>query len=211
MHAAQELAGIPYSWGDQGEGVRLVLGTDVTGLDSSVAQSEEIVNGIRFTADFNQGTQTKWLVPASPESFLPGECQYTPGYGQYSTNLCGALQGTLNSSTFAFQNVKSYPLNYPSYLWRPATSSVWNLGLRGMMGPDDGPEEIKGSKYTFVSRMESGDPDRGAVPFRGVKRRQWVSLFFNKEENRSPAMTLNCLPHSLSSLFYTIFKKLVGL
>ena len=164
-YALQDYAGIPYSWGDKnGEGVRLVLGSDVLGRNAAIFDPFTSSPFYRlFKPPFfavseipiNQYTRTEWLVAASPNAFFDRVC--IPGNlpGNFSEDTRQKLQCRANPSdpfgTYGLQSIagvnfegstrfasffpQGYPLGYQSDLWQPAGSAVWNLGLRGMLAP----------------------------------------------------------------------------
>jgi len=149
-YAQQEYAGAEYSWGKAGEGVRLLLGSDVTTRPVKVA---------------GKATQTKteWLVPASPGAFFTfcadpfeGDCP---------------LKGNHDEPFSTFRN-DIYPLGFRANLWKPAGPEVWQLGLRGNQ---PFPADATGDAISLLSIMETGSEELGAVPFKNIRDRLWVS------------------------------------
>jgi len=150
-YVQQEYAGAEYSWGNAGEGVRLLLGSDVTTRPVIVA---------------GKATQTKteWLVPASPVGFFPGQCDLLQDYD------C-ALKGNHDEPFSNFRN-DIYPLGYRATLWKPAGPEVWLLGLRGNQPVA---ANASGDAISLLSIMEKGNEWDGAVPFKNIRDRLWVS------------------------------------
>lgn len=154
VYAQQELSGIPYSWGNEGEGVRLVLGSDIT------SRSVNIPGNVTHTT-------TEWLVPASPGAFL-SEC------ADPSTSGSCPLLGYHNDSSFGFTTgQQGYPLGYAADLWQPAGAEVWVNGLRGSQPLDAG---ATGDAASLLALMENAFESTGAVPFRNIRDRFWVSV-----------------------------------
>jgi len=153
----QKYAGVPYSWGNAGEGVRLVLGSDVTQKPANVV-------GVATP------TKTEWLVPASPGAFAP-ECADP---SNSATSQC-RLIGQRDTEYFGSgpSQPKSYPLGYPADFWKPAGAAVWKDGLRGMQ-PLTG---AQGDPASLLSIMETGNEPFGAVPFKGIRDRVWVRFY----------------------------------
>ena len=105
----QDYAGIPYSWGDKnGEGVRLVLGSDVLGRNAAIfdpyttspfyALFKSPFFAVSENLPINQYTRTEWLVAASPNAFFDLDC--IPGNlpGNFSEDTRQKLQCRANPS-----------------------------------------------------------------------------------------------------------------
>lgn len=106
---AMELMGAPHSWGDNpGEGVRLVLGTDVVRYGN---------NSLPFKAP------SVWLVPASPGAFDPA-CTLPNATAEAGCSLVGDFDDTSNSN---WMHLK-YPLAIDAKYWQ-ASPEPW-LAMR---------------------------------------------------------------------------------
>lgn len=157
VQAQLEIAGVPYSWGEAGAGVRTVLGSDVTGRNATLGAA-------------SASTATRWLLPASPQAFA-AECVDPE---DASCPLLGFWNETSFSASLAAS--EGLTLGYPTKLWQPATAEAWQEGLRGMQPLPAGAE---GDAASMLSLMENGFEAKGAVPFRNISDRNWVSLFLS--------------------------------
>ena len=221
----QKYAGIPYSWGGKGEGVRLVLGSDITGRNATIAFGTPASRVI-----LNQSTRTEWLVAASSTAFCGSTCSKinssglpdVPGFyepprpklnGQI---LAGPLSGPPQFLISYFPREVTlglgYPLGYEADLWEPAGDDVWNFGLRGMSRNQfDTSSGGKGttrdggplSGQQFIEQMEKGAEWLGAVPFSNISDRQWVSI--SRESGKRGAVLLLLPRRSVDSDFFPFF------
>lgn len=157
VQAQLEIAGVPYSWGEAGAGVRTVHGSDVTGRNATLGAA-------------SASTVTRWLLPASPQAFA-AECLDPE---DASCPLLGLWNETSFSASLAASN--GLTLGYPTKLWKPATAEAWQAGLRGMQPLPAGAE---GDAASMLSLMENGFEAKGAVPFRNISDRNWVSPFIS--------------------------------
>jgi hypothetical protein len=102
-----ELLGSPHSWGDTpGEGVRLVLGTDVLAPNTT----NPLPDYTKYSA---------WLVPASPGAFDPA-CTFPNATAEAGCSLVGDFDDT-TGATWAHLY---YPLGIDAKLWQ-ATPFPW--------------------------------------------------------------------------------------
>ena len=150
VYLQQEIAGIPYSWGGAGEGVRLVLGSDVTSRDATVLGKAT-------------KTQTEWLVAASPQAFSRNCTDPL-----VRDSRC-PIVGSFDSLSLQSARLNAgYTLGYADNLWLPAGAEVWQRGLRGMQ------PLTQNAVASLLSIMELGQESLGAVPFANIRDRLWV-------------------------------------
>lgn len=163
MYTQQERAGAPLSWGNAGEGVRLLLGSDV-------AKRPANISGVATE------TKTEWLVAASPGAFS-FFCANPINYSSVPCPLVGSHSQPFFDEAFQGRpptRLTGYTLGYNSTLWTPAGKEVWVNALRGMQPI---PANATGDEASLLSIMETGSEPLGVVPFKGIRDRVWVRFF----------------------------------
>ena len=170
-----EMLGHPLSWGGEGEGARLVLGTDITGRKG--LYSDGATEG---TTAVN--TTTKWLLAASPATFDP-RCAYSDIL--YASAADCAAVGTfkscgtgckLNAYQESLWENLQLPLGYPSNSWFPATGKVWR-DLRGVLTGFKAEQDpsASGDGGDTLALLEKGDIFLGFIPFDNMTDRPyWI-------------------------------------
>lgn len=172
-----ELIGQPLSQGAAGEGVRLLLGTDLTGLKGKAVANP---NGARENQNLIEiPIKTKWLFAASPEAFDPlcanpdVEGADRAGCAVIGTwRSCGMNCGSSLDTEKRWAS-RYYPLGFASDLWTPANGDAWR-DLRAMLTAFV-PEGAIGNDGDTMKLLQMANIPNGIYPFRQmIDRPYWI-------------------------------------
>lgn len=175
-----QFMGMPLSNGDVGEGVRLLLGADITqGTAILVNNATDLANQTTYKTST---VRTRWLFPASLEAFDP-RCANVYNITEAVAAQCPAL-GTFRSCGSGcrlhpdrealWPRPGTYVLGYPSELWEVANGTAWEE-LRGLLTGWMGNDTATGDAADILALLERPFPVPNVPPFAGMTNRSfWV-------------------------------------
>ena len=127
-----EFMGVPFSQGSAGEGIRILLGSDVLPYQASMPPDKN--NFTNAPQQDNVDKSTRWLIPGSPAAFDP-RCKPNDIDAAYNANC--SLVGTFQSCTTGCNlddRQEQIWANLPqTILGIPLKSGRWRRGKYGMI------------------------------------------------------------------------------
>ena len=200
MVQQMEIMGQPFSQGEAGQGVRLLLGSDVAPYANyAPGNRDDLNNQTLMAASF----PTRWLLPASPGEFDP-RCVSSNVTEAHAANC--SLVGSWQSCTTGcdldpaqeaiWAGLPRSILGLPKDMWTVADGAVWD-GVRGMLTGFSYFRNETGAADTFVL-METSPSSSYALPFANFSDRPWWIV------NQSAAVAMTDLTYGFRGL--PIFK-----
>lgn len=173
-----ELMGMPLSDGDDGQGVRLVLGSDITQIPAIMVNNPSDVNN---QSTYTTNVKTRWLVPASLETF-DARCANSFNLSQARAAGCPAV-GTFRSCHYGCGLhpdrealwPRGYVLGYPGSIWQVAGGNVW-AEIRGMLTGYLNKDTAVSDDADVMALLERTFPIPNTYIMAGIKNKTfWVS------------------------------------
>lgn len=184
-----EIMGQPFSQGEAGQGIRLLIGADLAPFKAYVPTNySDLANQTLTAATF----PTRWLLPASPGEFDPrcssssveeADAAGCPLVGTWASCTTGCGLDPQQEALWAA--LPPSILGFPKEAWGLADGAVWDE-LRGMLAGFSLFRNETGPADAFTL-MESAPSSGYAIPFANYSDRPWWIV------NQSAAVALSDL------------------